>query len=223
MTDPKIDRIRMNEFNIPQKFRARKFSNFVPKDEQQRIALGDAQYFVECIHDRYIEPTRPIESHPQDLGLIGRGQLFHGTPGSGKTTLAMSTLLEIYYTHSIRIFAISMAEWIKKKTDQMSLADRKSEQAEQAWWRIYNQLEAVLACPVLLVDDIGKEYKTSSGYAEAEIDNLLRIRNTQARPTILTSNLPVEAWAKTYGDSMGSFVHEAFDVIPMSGKDQRRG
>jgi DNA replication protein DnaC len=213
----------MNEFNIPQKFRARKFSNFVPKDEQQRIALGDAQYFVECIHDRYIEPTRPIESHPQDLGLIGRGQLFHGTPGSGKTTLAMSTLLEIYYTHSIRIFAISMAEWIKKKTDQMSLADRKSEQAEQAWWRIYNQLEAVLACPVLLVDDIGKEYKTSSGYAEAEIDNLLRIRNTQARPTILTSNLPVEAWAKTYGDSMGSFVHEAFDVIPMSGKDQRRG
>ena len=77
---------------------------------------------------------------------------------------------------------------------------------------------------LLILDDLGKEYRTASGWAENQFDALLRTRFNYGLPTIITTNVPIESWGEVYGESMYSFLHEAFttyQVISMEG-DRRR-
>jgi DNA replication protein DnaC len=74
---------------------------------------------------------------------------------------------------------------------------------------------------VLLLDDVGKEHRTKSGYAENELDVLLRLRHREGRPTLITSNVPPKDWGVIYHESMGSFIQESFTMIKMVGSDRR--
>ena len=75
----------------------------------------------------------------------------------------------------------------------------------------------------LLIDDVGKEYRTSSNFAENEFDYLLRHRYDRGLPTLMTSNVPLDQWVETYGEAMHSFVHECVYLIDMNGlPDLRR-
>jgi hypothetical protein len=74
-----------------------------------------------------------------------------------------------------------------------------------------------------VLDDLGKEHKTSSGWAEDTFDELLRARFNSGLPTIVTSNTPLSKWGTNYSEAMASFAYEAFIPIDVnSGKDLRR-
>jgi DNA replication protein DnaC len=74
---------------------------------------------------------------------------------------------------------------------------------------------------VLVLDDLGKEYK-GSGFNDASFDEILRSRYDRALPTIVTTNVMLEDWGKQYGEAMGSFAHEAFDRVKITGEDRRK-
>jgi superfamily II DNA/RNA helicase len=79
------------------------------------------------------------------------------------------------------------------------------------------------AIKVLVLDDIGKEYRTASGWAENTFDALLRARFNAGLPTIVTTNVPIKDWGDTYGQPMGSFVKEAFmPIVVESAEGDRR-
>jgi hypothetical protein len=74
-----------------------------------------------------------------------------------------------------------------------------------------------------VLDDLGKEHKASSRWAEDTFDELLRSRFNSGLPTIVTSNTPLTRWEEQYGAPMASFAYEAFIAIDVnSGKDLRR-
>jgi DNA replication protein DnaC len=77
---------------------------------------------------------------------------------------------------------------------------------------------------VFILDDLGKEHRTATGWAENTFDALLRSRFNAGLPTIVTTNVPLKNWGVVYGEPMGSFAHEAFIPIAVKapGGDRRR-
>ena len=49
-----------------------------------------------------------------------------------------------------------------------------------------------------------------TGVQTCALPILLRSRYNFGLPTIVTTNVPVNDWSEVYGDSMYSFLHEAF-------------
>ena len=71
---------------------------------------------------------------------------------------------------------------------------------------------------LFILDDLGKEYRTSTGWAENQFDALLRSRFNAGLPTIVTTNVPIKNWGVVYGEPMGSFAYEAF--VPIEVKSE---
>jgi DNA replication protein DnaC len=84
---------------------------------------------------------------------------------------------------------------------------------------IYGDSDRMNNVRVFVLDDLGKEYRTTSGWAENTFDALLRSRFNAGLPTIVTTNVELENWGGVYGEPMGSFALEAF--VPVKVKALR--
>lgn len=70
---------------------------------------------------------------------------------------------------------------------------------------------------LLVIDDLGKEYRTSSGYAESTLENILRDRIQALKPTIFTGNMTPKDISKVYGPSMAALMKGTMIPIEVSG------
>ena len=210
-TDPRVDRLRLGEFGIPKRLHTLRLG-------QNEWESPKSRKFVTNLRDHYLTSRREIADYPPMEG-IGRGLAFVGPPGSGKTTEATKTLIEVYRTHRLHVYFIAYADYISMRKEQWSLQG-KDVYADR-WGEIQTMIETVRTVPVLLIDDIGKEHDGASGFAAKELDLLLRQRHREALPTLITTNIPLTKWADTYNASMASFAEEAFTRIVMA-KDDRR-
>lgn len=164
-----------------------------------------------------------------DLALEkGLGLTFIGPPGVGKTMLASVVMREVALAHvgSERYSgrSIEMASWIGMYHRKFELS-RKTDDPEvhNLWLRLYKGLESIRSrYTFVLLDDVGKEYESGSGWSTATFDELLRFRFNQGLPTILTSNLDLEEWTPRYSSSLESFLHQSSIIIGIDGPDQRK-
>lgn len=153
--------------------------------------------------------------------------LLWGLPGYGKTMTAAALLNERHadinpkgpaVTDEVTIalrqmqcpcYFIQMAEWVQLHIRQFSLYEMVKIGAVNSdeWMEIDRFLEDLKnRVQFLVVDDVGKEHITHSGFAEDTFDLLVRTRHNNGLTTIFTSNLSVRAWSSQYSDSMQSFV-----------------
>jgi len=174
------------------------------------------------------------------LGTTGVGLLFDGGPGLGKTTHAVTTIMELirrlpeddakiaevfkYAMPEYRarpIYYMTFPEFISRKK---ALMEADSEQRLE----LFQEMEGfhgrskndALNVRVLVLDDLGKEY--GSEYNNAAFDEVLRSRYDKGLPTIITTNVLRNDWKRQYGEAMGSFAFEAFRRIAIIGKDLRK-
>jgi DNA replication protein DnaC len=158
----------------------------------------------------------------------GQGLMFYGTPGQGKTTLALAVIQEIIRTFSLEELDVKNNNSLVRPcffTTYNEILNIKGAMingsATDDQDVIYNGMLGLCEqdsfnIRVLIIDDIGKEHASLSGWQRNLLHEVLRTRFNNGLPTIVTTNIKLEDWAALYGDSTESFANEAFSYIPIA-------
>ena len=176
------------------------------------------------------------------INKTGVGILFDGGPGLGKTTHAVTTLMEfvrrlpdndaeardvlgmspeVYGINSRPVYYLTFPEFLSRKKAMFDADFDAKRQMFMDMEGFHGRADDDrLNVRVLVLDDLGKEY--GSNYDNTSFDEILRARYDKALPTIVTTNVPLENWGRKYGEAMGSFAHEAFRLVRIMGEDLRK-
>ena len=136
-----------------------------------------------------------LEGH-ENFVSRGIGLLMGGPYGAGKTMLT-SLLLKELVKLGYKCYATTFANTVDTFT-----AGWKSLE-EQRYFR-----EKFVTSDVLLLDDLGREFKTKNGLSESTFDNILRQRVQGGRPTFITTNLSLSDLETGYGGAVLSLLRE---------------
>jgi hypothetical protein len=76
---------------------------------------------------------------------------------------------------------------------------------------------------MLILDDLGKEYRSDRGYIERILESLIRERHNAKRATVLTANGSVVSkdGASIYSTSMIDALKASAYPVPVGGHDYR--
>lgn len=81
--------------------------------------------------------------------------------------------------------------------------------------------DRVMTARYLVIDDLGKEYRSDSGFAETNFGVLLRHRSRMKLVTNITSNLTPKEFGEVYGKSTAQLVKECMYPVHFDGPDMR--
>jgi len=73
--------------------------------------------------------------------------------------------------------------------------------------------QRVRSVDLLVIDDLGKEYRTTSGYAETTFENIFRDRIQTLKPIIVTGNMRPKEISSTYSASLAALLKSS--LIPL--------
>lgn len=177
------------------------FQNYVPVNEDQRLAKNGAIWYAENFHD---------------LNKGFHSLLFQGSYGLGKSHLAHAICNGLKNKGYTAIF-INVPELLNVIKGTFN---RKSKLTEN------ELLEALNNVRILALDDIGAEYvKSENGEESWVTDKLFQIINARVnKPTIYTTNYNSADLTKKYGNHGGRIVSRMMQgtkVIKFTGDDYR--
>ncbi len=188
-----------NRMKIPKKYRHATLENFKP--------------YKEYGHDEILKRIkRYILSNEYKEG---KGLIFIGPPGIGKTHLAVSILKEFFLKRNIvGLF----------RDTRTLLFDLKSTFDGSGSSR--ELLQEVLSAPILVLDDLGSE--RLSDWARDILHYILIHRYNELKPIIITTNLEIdidtqenESLETRMGKPIVSRISEICEPIYMTGEDHR--
>ena len=170
----------------------------------------------------------------------GRGLLFYGPPGFGKTTTAVVAGMEAlrrtepdararvfgYDNASLSfrsrpLYYLTMTEYLRQRKASFSAhGDDLAQMTEVLDGYLGVAKDDRMNVRILILDDINKQY--GSEYDGFSFDEILRTRYDRALPTIITTNILAKFWEAKYGSIMESFFNEAFIPVQVQGVDLRK-
>jgi DNA replication protein DnaC len=210
--------VKWDKAGIPVRFRDLGLEDYEPNDDTGFLALDAAKVFVRNFKNHFVSPHRRLRGdYPEPRGDIGRGLLLWGRNGTRKTTLAAAIATEVQWQSiNYQVFMIRFADY--KNALTTTYGDKDSEEYQEA----KRVLRAAEKATLLVLDDIGQEHRTSSGFTESVLHELIRRRVEDSRPTVVTTNVEPDDMYSVYGPSFDSFRREAFADIQMAGSDSRK-
>lgn len=137
--------------------------------------------------------------------------LFYGANGTGKTHLS-SIIIREAYRQRYTSMRVTVKEYIQMQFE------RDDEE-------IRDKINKVKNCDFLVLDELGKEVFGKASHNITEVEELLRLRDTAGRPTIICTNLPLEGEdgiQGNYGGSIYSLVNGNYLKELFEGQDLRK-
>lgn len=166
---------------IPDEYLDKRINDFDTKIYQIKDSVRVAQY-AKKIATSYVEQYLEMED-------MGKGLYFYSnTKGAGKTLLSIAIVNELIIEYKIKSIYISVVNMLNEMKHSFSNKDPKR--------NFYNLIESFKQVPVLLMDDLGVEKTTD--WSEEVLTQILDERMSYKRPTIITSNMPIQSLQKKY-------------------------
>jgi len=141
----------------------------------------------------------------------GTGLFLCGPNGSGKTFISAALLKEAWARWRVTGYCVTAAElkhcWIDDVLAHLGSGELMRDRVE--------------TCRLLVIDDLGKEHRAASGYAETQVGALLRHRSRHVLTTIVTTNLKPEPFAEVYGASTAKLLKECALPVLLKDRDHR--
>ena len=176
------------------------FSNYEPKNDDQRKAKNGAIWYADNFND---------------LNKGFHSLLFQGSYGLGKSHLAKAICEAVKQKRVSAIF-INVPELLNIIKGTFNRNAKTSEN---------ELLEALNKAKLLVLDDIGAEYVKSEAAESWAADKLFQIANSRVnKPTIYSTNYNSADLTKKYGAHGGRIVSRMMQgtkVIKFSGDDHR--
>lgn len=147
-----------------------------------------------------------------------KGITLVGPPGTGKTLMAHE-IARAVIANPVKLRAVKFSKYMDNIGELITLAQLGH--AEE-WLELNTKQKYYEEVKWLLLDDVGTEHQTDSGWALAKLSNLLRERGNACRPTIITTNVLPEDWQDMYGPSTGSYFYQIGQVVRVYSEDERR-
>lgn len=212
---------RWKRHRIPQRFWGLELQCMTMTAENRRALLA-AKEFVDTFDQRYIGPDQEPGA---DRTLLGKGLVIVGAPGAGKSRLACGVATSVHLETNQSVLYMPVTNYFALGRELQQLQDTAKKLGHvdllDSVDRLLRLRHQVLTKPLLIWDDLGKEYTSASDWVGKEVHRILRTRFDKGLPTIISTNVELSEWNK-YDGAMFSFLHEAFDVAAFSGKDWRR-
>lgn len=172
----------------------------------QRLTWTDASGVSQAVQDEVLGYVEQAEANVS----TGTGMtLWSEAKGTGKTMLA-TLLLKTLLADGIDGYFTQFNEMLNFFSDGWRDAE------ERAWFT-----KKVRNAGVLVVDDMGREYKGRAEVAEAMFDTVIRARVAASRPTIITTNYTPAQFLSGYGGNILSLLSEVNIEVHVPGKDFR--
>lgn len=194
------------------------------KELSRMLDLGNQSFdtfSLEWYPDR-VEPgqKRSARSHMEErvynscaefAHRFGRGfenLLFFGAPGLGKTHLSAAIAREV-----------SGAGW-SVVYDTAGHVFRMFEDQKFGREEAGEDVERVLRCDLLILDDLGTELTTA--FVQSALYEIVNTRLVERRPTILSTNLMPSDLGRRYSPQAASRIEGEYQLLPFVGEDIRR-
>ena len=143
------------------------------------------------------------------FGRCPRNLLLFGAPGLGKTHLSAAIAREVsekgfsvVYDTAARVFE----RFEIQKFSRENAAD--------------NDVERILSCDLLILDDLGTEMTTA--FVQSALYQIINTRLMEKKSTIISTNLTPEKLEQRYSAQIASRIEGEYQLLPFVGEDIRK-
>jgi DNA replication protein DnaC len=200
---------------IPDRYRNCSFESFAVEDRDPLQASALRSALLQC--RRYVENFFQADENDR-----GRGLIFIGPTGTGKTHLAAATLVELVQRYARRGMFTDFTSLIYRIQSTFNADSPQSQ---------HDVLDPVIRAEVLVLDELGAS--RASAFADDTLYLLLNDRYTARRPTIFTSNYRLvekphkgisehELLASRIKPRLVSRLYEMAEVVTLDVEDYRK-
>src|SRR5260221_2155380 len=180
--------LRWEQARIPLKFRGKGLDSYEYVHHTGEFALREARSFIDNFGDHFISKKRRLAGDlPEDCSNIGRGLMMTGSNGVRKTTLAAAVATEVQWLDpNHHVYMTRFSDYKEALTNTFDKEDSAVKQQSK------EVLVRALRSTLLVLDDIGQEHRTTSGFTESMLHELIRKRVEAGLPTLVTTNIDAE-------------------------------
>jgi len=172
-----------------------------------------------------LQVVRDYIGNLEQMKAQGKGITFVGENGVGKTRLACNVMKAVARA-DYKYACVELSTYVKLHHESFRLAGRIGtegymEDVERAI-EVDDQIRLIEEyAQFLLLDDLGREHESVSGWSNEKVFDMLRYRHNRLMPTIITTNQPLPALKERYTEGLASFLQEATIMVLIEGEDYR--
>ena len=152
---------------------------------------------------------KTCKAYAENFGPESGSLLLSGAPGLGKTHLSAAIAREVSGDGWSVVYDTAGHIFQRFETQKFG----REEEAE-------SDVDRVLNCDLLILDDLGTEMTTA--FIQSALYQIINGRLIEKRSTILSTNLKVEDISRRYSPQIASRIEGEYQMLPFFGEDIRK-